>query len=96
MRRPEHRAAEREYAPIGDDNADLRQEVDAEQPGDTKDDFAKPVSERRTDAAGEPKLMADSKKLREIAWRGEKERGRNHEPYESLRQRRKPEQQLRP
>jgi len=81
---------------FGDDDADLRQQINAEQAGDAKRNFAEPIRERRADAAGEPEFMPDGEKLRQVPRRREIEQRRDHQPNEGLCQRREPEQQLWP
>ncbi len=96
MRRPDDGAAQREHAPISDQHANLRQHVNREQSADTEYDFAKPISERRTDAAIEAEFVADREELRQVARRCKIECCGYNEPYRRLRQRGEPEHQLRP
>src|SRR5438477_5252562 len=96
MRRPDNGAAQREHAPIGDHHANLRQQINGEQSADTEYDFAKPISERRTDAAIETEFVADREELGQVARRRKIECCRYNEPYCRLCQRSKPEHELRP
>ena len=85
MRRPDDGAAEREYAPVGRDHANLRQHIDAEHAGEAERDFGEPISQRRPDAGVEAKFVTDGEEPRQPLRRRRIEHLRHRDPDRGLR-----------
>ncbi len=77
---PTMSAAELEHRPVGDDDADLRQQIDAEAAGDAEGDLAEPERERRPEIAAELEFVADGKQDRHVAGRRAVEQRRHRGP----------------
>ena len=71
MRGADHAAAEREYRPIGDDDTNLRQEIEADDSaaGKLECDLGKPVRERGAVGRAELPFVADGQHERDVAGR---------------------------
>ncbi len=88
-------AAEGEHRPIGDDDAGLRQQVDAEDAGDAEGDLAQPERQWRPEIAAEQEFMTDGEHQRNVAGRRAVKNRRDDDPQGALRQRGGPEHQPR-
>src|SRR5262249_8360199 len=84
------RAAERKYGPIGDGDANLRQQINSGGAGEVVGDLGKPKRERRTEMACELKLVADRKRRRQLARRPQIKQDGEKPPERRLRERRGP------
>ena len=63
VRSPDDRAAEREYAPIGRDQTNLRKRINAKQSVAAERNLCQPVGERRSEIAIDRKFMTDGEQL---------------------------------
>ena len=96
VRRADDGAAEREHRPEGDDNANLRQKIDAGHPGQAIRDLREPERERRTEFGAELKFVPDRQHQRKLTGRRGKEQRRHKRPQQRLQHRHRPEQPARP
>ncbi len=96
--RPDDGAAEAEHRPERDDEADLREQIDAEHvvAGGTEGDVGQPERQRRALHAAEQIFAAIGEVERDVARRAGINQCRQNEPQPSLRERDQPEHQHRP
>ena len=88
--------AEREHRPIGDDDADLRQHVDADEPaGEIEGELGQPERERGAEIGAELEFVSDREHVRHVAGRPGIEQRRHQRPQQRLRERRQPDRQRR-
>ena len=94
-RRADDRAAEQEHADIGRGDAELREQIDAEQAARAERGLGEPIGQRRAEIAVQREMTADRQHLWQIPRRRRIKHHRHQHPQRRLGQRREREYQRR-